>query len=194
MRIAHNGLIVTASLLFGVALHGTIVQGQDTHSGVESVSSAPDSRIKMLAVASVPMKLGPGPVTVTLAPASAAEETTLSATLKALKPEEHLYIVLRDLKASVPPGVLYDVYLDLPQGAHPKPEDPHIIGTLNFYNSVGVSAGNPGFFFSFDITDAAKSLQAHNLLNSRTVITISPSGTPASSPEAVVGRIELVKQ
>ena len=123
MRITHNGLIVTASLLFGMTSRSVIFQGQDSHGGVESVSSALDSKIKVMASASLPIKLGPGPVTVTLAPASAAGEATLSVALKSLKPEEHLYIVLRDLKASEPPGVLYDVYLDLPQGARTKPEE-----------------------------------------------------------------------
>jgi hypothetical protein len=196
MRIAHSGLILTASLLLGVAPLAAIFQAQDKHDGVESGSSTPDPKIKtkMLAAASLPLKLGSGPVTVTLAPASASEEMTLSTALKGLKPEEHLYLVLRDLKASEPPGVAYDVYLDLPPDAHPKPEDPHTVGTLNFYNSVGVSAGNPGFFFSFDVTGTAKLLQSRNLLNSRTAVTISPSGNPAAHAKAVIGRIELLKQ
>ena len=193
MRIKHTGLIFTASLLLIAASQGAVLQGQDSHSGAGSVSSASNSKMKMLATASLPVKLGHGPIALTLAPAS-AEETTLSAALKNLKPEEHINLVIRDLNASEPPGVFYDVYLDLPQGARPKPEDPHTVGTLNFYNSVGVSAGNPGFFFSFDITGTAKSLQAHNLLGSRTTVTIVPSGNPAANAEAVLGRIELVKQ
>lgn len=194
MRIADNGLIVTAALLLGLASPGAIVQCQDTHGGMESVPSAPDSKTKVLAVVAPPVKLGAGAVTVTLAPAAATEATSLSAALKDLKPEERVFVVLRDLKATEPPGVLYDLYLDLPQGTHPKPEDPRIVGTLNFYNSVGVSAGNPGFFFSFDITSVAKSLQARNLLSGRTTITFVPSGNPAANAEAVVGRIQLVKQ
>jgi hypothetical protein len=194
MRITHTGLMVTASLLFGLASRGEILRGQDTRGGVEPVSSAPDSKRKMLAAAPLPVKLGSGPITLTLAPVDAAEESTLSAALKNLKPEEHLYLVIRDLKASEPPGVFYDVYLDLPRRAHPRLEDPHIVGTLNFYNSVGVSAGNPEFFFSFDITDTARSLQVRNLLSGRTTLTIVPSGDPAANAEAVVGRIELVKQ
>ncbi|HTC49217.1 MAG TPA: hypothetical protein VK722_17985 [Candidatus Aquilonibacter sp.] len=193
MSITRTGL-VAASLLFTVASHGVFLLGQDAHGGVESVSSVPDSKMQTLASASLPVKLGSRPITLTLAPASAAEELTLTAALKNLKPEERIYLMIRDLKASEPPGVFYDLYLDLPRGAHPKPEDAHMVGTLNFYNSVGVSAGNPGFFFSFDVTEIAKSLQAHNLLAGRTSVTVVPSGTPEANAEAVLGRIELVKQ
>jgi hypothetical protein len=194
MRIKHAGLIFTAPLLLIAASPGTILQAQDTRGSMGSMSTSPDSKMKVLAATALPVKLRSGPITVKMAPASAAEEASLSLALKSLKPEEHLFVVLRDLKASEPPGVLYDVYLDLPQGAHPKLDDPHIIGTINFYNSVGPSAGNPEFLFSFDITDAARSLQARNLLSSRTTVTIVPSGTPEANAEAVLGRIELVKQ
>jgi hypothetical protein len=194
MRIKHTGLIFTAPLLLIAASAGTILQAQDTRGGMESMSTSPDRKMKVMAATALPLKLGSGPTTVKMAPASAAEEASLSLALKSLKPEEHLYVVLRDLKASEPPGVLYDVYLDLPQGVHPKLDDPHIIGTINFYNSVGASAGNPEFLFSFDVTDAARWLQSRNLLSNRTTVTIVPSGIPEANAEAVLGRIELVKQ
>jgi hypothetical protein len=194
VRINNTGMIVAASFLFGLTSQGVILQSQDARGGVESVSQPTDAKMKVLAAASLPVKLGPAPIRLTLAPPSAAEEPTLSLALKALKPDEHLYLVIRDLRASGPPGVPYDVYLDLPPGAQPKPEDAHIVGTLNFYNSVGALASNPGFFYSFDVTEIARSLQARNLLGSRTTVTIAPSGVPEANAEAVLGRIELVKK
>lgn len=182
MAMAGCLLLATAAWSTGRAMSGEMTQ----------MTPSAESRPKILATAGAPVKLGAGAVTVNLSPASSKED--LVSALKGLKPTEHLYVVLRDIRAAQEPGVIYDVYLDLPSGAQPGQSDAHAIGTLNFYNSVGVSAGNPGFFFSFDITDAARQLQSRNQLKQPTTITISPSGPPAAGAEAVIGRVELVKQ
>jgi hypothetical protein len=189
-KIAIRMTLVGCVLL---AIAGWLALGVQATSGkIGHVKSPAESQSKVLASAGAPVKLGAGAVTVNLSPVASKED--LASALKGLKPEEHLYIVLREIRAAREPGVLYDVYLDLPGGAQPAEGDPHAIGSLNFYNSVGVSADTPGLFFSYDITDAARQLQSRNQLSERTTITISPSGTPAANADAVIGRVELVKQ
>jgi hypothetical protein len=161
-----------------------------------SSSLVPESKGKIIATASGPISLGADAVTVTLAPSAAGdrEVTTLPLALKSLRGDQHLYLVLRDLQASQPPGVLYELYLDLPSGSRPGENDPHYVDVFDFYNAVGVAAPNPTRFFSYDITDVVKTLQARNLLSERTTVTIYPSGKPANNAIPVVGRIELVQQ
>lgn len=183
---------IRAALLGVLLLAATgcmFLRGQ-TYERMEYVMSPPDSRSKVLASAGVPVKLGAGAVSVQLSPASPGEIAKLASVLKALKPDEHLYVVLRDIRAQQAPGVLYDVYLDLPGGALAAQRAPYAIGTINFYNAVG----NPGFFFSFDITDAARLLESRNQLSERTTITFAPSGNAEPNAEVVLGRVELIKR
>ena len=44
-----------------------------------------------------------------------------------------VYLVLDDLRAAEAPSVVYEIFLGLPAGAAPKPDDPHYVGTLNFF-------------------------------------------------------------
>jgi hypothetical protein len=44
-----------------------------------------------------------------------------------------VHLVLDDLKAAEAPSVVYEIYLGLPAGAAAKPDDPHYVGTLNFF-------------------------------------------------------------
>jgi len=44
-----------------------------------------------------------------------------------------VYLVLDDLRAVEAPSVVYEIYLGLPAGAAAKPDDPHYVGTLNFF-------------------------------------------------------------
>ncbi|HEY4593846.1 MAG TPA: hypothetical protein VIJ61_15625, partial [Thermoanaerobaculia bacterium] len=67
-----------------------------------------------------PVKLQRPPVRV---PLQGAEGTPLSAVLDTLG-RRRLYLVLRDLRTDEPPGVLYDLYLDLPAGGRPRENDP----------------------------------------------------------------------
>jgi hypothetical protein len=161
-----------------------------------SPSHVPESKGKIIATAYGPIKLGADAVTVTLSPSAAGdrEVTNLSLALKSLTGDQRLYLVLRDLQASQPPGVLYDLYVDLPIGPRPGENDPHYGGAFDFYNAVGVAAPNPTIFSSYDITDVVKALQTRNLLSERTTVTIYPLGKPASNAKPVVGRIELVQQ
>jgi hypothetical protein len=147
----------------------------------------------VLAIAG-PVELGATPARISLTPTAGAGGN-LASQLAALGPGRHLYLVLRDLRATEQPGVLYHLYLDLPPlplGGTPAEDDPRHVGSLNFYNATPVS--NPGFFQSYDISDAMRGLARRKMLSDATTVTILPFGTPAEGARPVIGWIELAVQ
>lgn len=116
------------------------------------------------------------------------------------------YLVLRGLTASVQPGVLYSVYIDLPPGARPAANDPRHIGSINFFAArppdaaKGPDAAAPHnqaaekLFFSFDLTDTVDVLKQRGQLLPRTTVTFIADGPPDQSARVVVGRLEIVDQ
>lgn len=141
-----------------------------------------------------PVKLQRTPVRVSL---QGAEGPSLAALLDTLGRGRRLYLVLRDLRTDEQPGVLYDVYLDLPAGGQPRENDPHYVGSFNFYNAAGTAEGfspSGARFQSFDISEVARALRARGKLSDRTTLTVFAGGTPADTARPVIGRIELVVQ
>ena len=122
-------------------------------------SAAPEGNGKSMtiAVAGGPVVLGNGPTQVV------CEAKNLGFRVQTLTPNQRIYLVLRELHAAEQPGVLYHLYLDLPQGSQPEKNDPHYVGSLNFFNAVpleGASAGpDAGLFRSYDLTTLLKNLQ-----------------------------------
>ena len=137
-----------------------------------------------------PVKLQHAPVRV---PLQGAEGTPLGAIVDTLG-RRRLYLVLRDLRTDEPPGVLYDLYLDLPAGGRPRENDPHYVGSFNFYNAAASFAPADARFQSFDISDVARALRARGKLTDRTTITVFAGGTPDAGARPVIGRVELVVQ
>jgi tyrosinase len=114
----------------------------------------------------------------------------LLSTMKAAPPQPH-YLLLKGLEANAQPGVLYHVYLGLPEGATPKPNDPHKVGIINFFDAVPVEGAHAhDVSFSFDITDSIPRL---NLTN-EPLVTIAPINQPDAEAKPFVGSIALVKE
>jgi hypothetical protein len=108
-----------------------------------------------------------------------------------------LYLILRGLHASQPPGVLYHLYLNLPPGAAPAGDDPRHVGVVNFYAAPtgDAAAADPErIFYSFDITEAVRALRARNQLRAPLTVTFYPAGSPDPGAKAIVSRVELVEQ
>jgi hypothetical protein len=154
-----------------------------------------------IAAAVGPISLGSGATRFILVPAKGtkAEEPAFASRLSALPPGRHIYLVLRNLSAPEPPGVLYHVYLDLPEGAQPGKADPHHVGALNFFQAgrltdSGAHVATPSEFRSFDVTAAGKTLQSRGLLGDPTTVTIIPGTPPSSEVKPTIGQIELVEQ
>jgi tyrosinase len=129
--------------------------------------------------------------------AMAGPPPSLSASVQGLKASEQLYLVLRDLSANTAPGVLYNVYLNLPEGTKPESSETNYVGSINFFDAVGHhehATEQPSRFVSFDISELAKKLQSSGGLGEEASVTIVPAGEPESDAKPVIGQISLVKQ
>jgi len=110
--------------------------------------------------------------------------------LKAAPSRRH-YLVLKGLEANTQPGVLYHVYLGLPEGSTPKPNDPHKVGIINFFDAVPVEGAHThDVSFSFDVTDSIPRLKLEN----EPVVTIAPANQPDAEAKPFVGSVALVAE
>src|SRR5215211_2578622 len=121
---------------------------------------------RMRARVAAAVELSSSPVRANLAapPSTAAGLDDLVARVRNLGPNRRLYLVIRKLNAQAQPGTVFDVFLELPEGATGSAAEPHKIGTIHFFDAVphgghgSASAASEQKFFSFDITDVAKRL------------------------------------
>lgn len=178
-----------------ILLSAGLAAAPPVHAATQSSGSQPvegNGHSMTIATASGPVVLGNGPTQVV------CEARNLAARVETLTQNQRIYLVLRELHAAEQPGVLYHLYLDLPQGSKPEKDDPHYVGSVNFYNAVPLEGGRAGsnakLFRSYDLTALLKNLQQRNPLSDRTTITIIPSGVPAISAKASIGRIEIMEQ
>jgi tyrosinase len=150
-----------------------------------------------------PVELSGAPVQVNFEapPGPEAEQVPLGQIVKQLKAGRRLYVVARNLRADVQPGVVYHVYFDLPPGTTPKPgkRDPHYVGTLNFFDAHpdhegGAEAAGTAKFRSFDVTRVAKNLKVTKRLSAKPALTITPATQPEAEARPVVGEITVVEQ
>jgi hypothetical protein len=191
----------SVALLLGVTLSAPPVTMDVTRpvGRVLNAMAKTDEKIVFAtSAAAVPrIVLGGRPVRVVLA-GPRASAASLRALLQNLGSGEHLGLLLNGLSAAEPPGIVYDLYLDLPPGATPAEDDPHYVGTFNFFNFVplpGVERGVASTSvpaYSFDITEVARTLQQRGLLRDPLTATIVPGGMPAIGARAVIGEIALV--
>lgn len=151
-----------------------------------ALPATPTHRASQIAV-------GSAPVAVRLEPLPSVG--TFAARVSALS-NRRIYLVVRDLKVAAQPGVLYDVYMNLPAGASPAAASGFRVGVFNFFNAMHYShaAGSAPKFLSFDITDTARKLSTRGQLNEKPVITIAPVGKPAADAKTVIGQITLVER
>jgi tyrosinase len=143
-----------------------------------------------------PVELGPRAVRVSLKPVAGAKEML---TARALASAHALRLNVRNLRANVLPGVLYDLYLNLPATARPEASQANFIGAITFFDAVpmnhdrrdrqaGAMDMEEGPSFTFDVTRLVKRLKVADRFD----ITIVPHGKPAAEAKPVIGDIELV--
>jgi tyrosinase len=161
------------------------------------------SSLKVAAMKEKEIKLGAAPVKVPLGLLTVKKNEKPLAfheRIKALPNNKHVYLIVKNLHADATPGVLYHLYLELPEGVKGDKALPHYVGTVNFFDAVKHGdAGHemkkgPGMFFRFDITDVARGLHAKNLLQASPTLTIAPAGQPADKANAVIGEISIVEE
>ncbi len=84
------------------------------------------------------------------------------------------YLVLQNIFAESPPGVGYDVYLDLPPGrAPPGRSDVHYVGTINFFDTAPDHRREE----RLNITDNLRALAAEGQLSAPPSVTVVPGAT-----------------
>jgi hypothetical protein len=112
-----------------------------------------------------------------------------------------MYLVLRNMRAVDQPGVLYTLYLDLPEGTSPRNGAAYRVGTLNFFDAVdpgdhadGMHTPMESKFRSFDVTALLQKLRNRGALSAKPTLTIVPHGTPAAAAQPIIGEITLVEQ
>jgi tyrosinase len=158
-------------------------------------------QVRVATVKAKEIKLGDGPTKVTLEPLAAKEgdkAMPFAERIKVLPKDKHIHLLVKDLHADAQPGVLYHMYLELPEGAKDDKAAPHLVGTVNFFGAVKHGEGHdqkaalPAY--EFDITDLARGLLAKNALTASPILTIVPAGTPAEKANAVIGEVTVVEQ
>jgi tyrosinase len=165
----------------------------------------PAPKNKVAAVKSAPIKLSSKPVKVKLdsLPVSAdAAPPTLEARVKSLQGGQNLFIVIKDLQVNIQPGVLYHIYLDLPDDSKKEQMKPHYVGSVNFFHAEqhenhgheSMPNARPERFISFNITSLAKQLADKKLLTDKPTLTIAPAGEPAEGSQPIIGTIEVVQR
>jgi len=178
----------------------TCAAGRAILSGVILLMTVPGCRAagnqqmeSRIVAAAKPVALAEGEVTVAL---RASGPRTLAARVDALRAGQHLFLVAGDLRADEQPGVLYQVYLDLPRdGKRASDRAGRHVGYVNFYNAqIGSVRGSAENELTFDITDLAKNLRKRGQLPDATTVTFVPDGKPAARARAVIGRLEIVEQ
>ncbi|HVR41402.1 MAG TPA: hypothetical protein VMU84_20065 [Thermoanaerobaculia bacterium] len=132
-----------------------------------------------MATSAQPIELGGKPVQVVVS------ERPLAA--------DGVKLVVRGLRVvDRQPGVLYHLYLDLPDGKKPTKKDPRFVGSINFFNASPANVVNDRVFYTFDLSKTARTLRERRLLTDATTITFVPGGAPDPQAKAFVSRVELV--
>lgn len=179
---------------------GTRAASRAILSGVILLMTVPGCRAaenqpmenRIVAAAAKAVALPEGEVTVAL---RASGRRMLAARVGALRAGQHLFLVAGDLRADAQPGVVYQVYLDLPSDGKASDRGERHIGYVNFYNAqVGSVRGSAENELTFDITDLVKNLRKRGQLPDSTTVTFVPDGKPAARAGAVIGRLEIVEQ
>ncbi len=121
------------------------------------------------------------------------------ATQKPFDGKCRLMLELADITFSAPPSVAFEVYVDLPAGAAPKPGDAHHVGSLTFYGLDG-KRSPPGAHAVGQLFDITSPARAKAFGGGKLEVTFVPfplvvatSGSSAPTPVSGVeiGRIEV---
>lgn len=164
---------------------------------VAAVAAA--AAIRPVAMSRAPIQLGAETTTVpleTMPLAGGRATAPFPSHVEAIPANKRFFLVATGLKTDAQPGVLYELYLDLPPNANAQTKKDHYVGTLNFFGASHAGHGQQpkkDKFVSFDITDLSKRLQARNLLTAKPSLSIIPAGKPEDA-KPVIGDIKIVEQ
>jgi len=114
------------------------------------------------------------------------------------------YLNIENIRGEAVPGVLYGVYLNLPEGEPAEPDSPSYVGAISLF---GIEATQPddekeeaphGLHYTFDISGKLAGLREQGRWNpERFEVTFSPVGVDAEAegeldvPSVEVGRVSV---
>ncbi|MDB5679668.1 tyrosinase family protein [Sphingomonas bacterium] len=144
------------------------------------------------------IRLDDGPVVLRLAPAETV--APLAKTLRTLRSARTVTLSIKNLRATLPPGTLFHVFVNLPANATASQVNSHFAGAISFFDAVMPSreamadmkmdmdmSGGEGPSFDLDITDLLKRLGPQETID----VTIRPQGRIESGAQVSVGGVEL---
>jgi hypothetical protein len=176
----HQRTTLAARVVRTIAVAAAILALQDR-------SRAEEGQDRVLAAADSPVRLSAESAVIHLKPAS---DVSLRDVLASAVAEGRILLVLRDVNAVKPPGVLFTIYLDLPEALSAGEDSEWRVGYLNFFNFQ--EPGKRGSR-SFDVTELLRRLVSTGRLLPNTSVTIRPAGRPAPDAEASVGGAQLIE-
>ena len=148
-----------------------------------------DPSVLLVAVAPGPIAIG-GPRTLIALEAAAGAEGA-AADLAAGRPTGgDPALLVHDLRADAPPGVLFDLYLVGPEAEPPSARDARLVGSINFYGANPVRSG----FERFELADALAELRRRGEVSAARLpsLLVVPQGTVAPGSAPALGRVELI--
>lgn len=179
---------------------GTIMLAASRSTDRQTLSANNDGGSKraaaVLAQSTSNIALGSVPLSLRLTDSSNERtiETSARNALLAARPVGATVLVVEGVQAENNPEVLYEVYVNLPEGATPDPRSIHYAGTLSFFGAVRTQMGDThaghgaasGNIYSFNITRlVAAQQQAGKWTGDTPNITFVPvDGTGAPSKVA----------
>jgi len=139
--------------------------------------------------------VGAAELRVTLKPSGKPVKNQFDKLVETSTEGRKIYLVLNNLQAKAQPGVMYDVFLNLPAGAAASARNEYRVGSVNFFDSVSHwDHAAMSRFRSFDVTSFVKTQRKAVPLGANPVVSIIPRGTPAVGAETVVGDVAIVRQ
>jgi tyrosinase len=149
--------------------------------------------------ASGPVTLGASPTTVSLKTQPTPEGIEEDRSKQLQEEGSVVYLRLNDVKASAPPDVGYDVYLEPSADEQLKRSESTYVGSLSFFEAAphGEQHGaaeqeGKGRNYSFVVTDRVRELLKENRLSPEPNVTLVPNGTPSEGAVPKIGSVSLV--
>lgn len=176
------GRALSATILAGVVVLFMALADPGPDLRAQGSTAGPPT-VVATGAASGPVALLADPVEVTLRPTEAAPA--------AMERGTRIFLVLDGVRAEDQPGILYTVHLVPPAGTRPSEGQGAggRVGTLNFFAAVEATRT-----YSYDVTDAVKTLGLRRAIADGATVVFVPSGIPATDSAPQVARVTLVAQ
>lgn len=138
------------------------------------------------------------PVSEPTGPAARTEES--------LAPPPSVYLNVENIEGDANPGLLYGVYVNLPEGEPPDPDGPHFAGTMSFFGIESSTEDDEdaeeaphGLRHAFDITSLVAGLSKQGRWDAEHLhVTFSPIGVEDEAaldvPPVKIGRVSVFMQ